>query len=221
MLCFFCFGMEALFSKARFEPGQEPPIVTKGVFNWNQLWIAGPSTGWSDTPSAFSFPALGGFCLEDSGTAGPVGEESGATEGSWSGTEIAIEVATPGTAGPTGIRNHRKFLEWYRNSYRSSRSGRIFYWRFCRWSQLISNKPLSRPIWPTIALLIITTWFPIWNKATYKGTFYVEVFVEDRCHIPGVYVVSTSRGLSQGNLKPRHDVSSSYITCIYTLINSG
>ena len=125
-----------------------------------------------------------------------------------------------------GIRNHRKFLEWYRNSYRSSCSGRTcfgrtFYWRFCRWSQLISNKPLRRPIWPTIALLIITTWFPIWNKATYKGTFYVEVFVEDRCHIPGVYVVSTSGGLSQGNLKPRHDVSSSYITCIYTLINSG
>ena len=104
--------MEALFSEARFEPGQEPPIVTKGVFNRDQLWIAGPSTGWSDTPSAFSFPALGGFCLEDSGIAGPIGEESGATEGSWSGTEITIEVATPGTAGPTGEESGTTESSW-------------------------------------------------------------------------------------------------------------
>ena len=95
ILRFFCFGTEALFSEACFEPGREPPIVTEGVFDRDRLSIAGPSTGWSDTPSAFSFPALSGFCLEGPGTAGPAGEESRATESSWSGTETATEAAAP------------------------------------------------------------------------------------------------------------------------------
>ena len=42
-----------------------------------------------------------------------------------------------------GIQSHRNFLKWYWNSYKSNCSSRtcfssIFYWRCCRWSQLIS-----------------------------------------------------------------------------------